>query len=67
MEDLRPTVGSLTDAGSLTRSRGRRQQAGPPASRRPRVEGYGSANALMSGPAVEKCVKETRYSFPPTE
>src|SRR4029077_13333073 len=28
---------------------------------------YGSAYALMSAPAVEKCVNETRYSFPPTE
>ena len=28
--------------------------------------GYGNAYALMSGPAVEKCVIETTYSLPPT-
>jgi len=31
------------------------------------VVGYGSVYALMSGPAAEKWVNETRYSFPPTE
>ena len=28
---------------------------------------YGSVKALTSGPAVEKCVKETMYSLPPIE
>ena len=46
--------------------RGRRFSGGPSLFATPFRVGYGSANALMSGPAAPKCVIVAMYSLPLT-